>query len=170
MAGHVKIVQFQDFSLKVKAAINETSIAWLEEVAKEVTSHAQKHCSLGESYSDDLRKSYTNKVYGAQGKAEVYSTLEQAFWEEFGTGEHADTKKNGGKQGRKGWWVYKDDYQGKGGAILSEAEAKAIAASSDGSVHATNGREPHYTLEKAYLARKAWAVRRLKEKMGEDLG
>ena len=41
-----------------------------------------------------------------EGEAKIGSGRESAFWEEFGTGEYADTNRNGGRQGRRGWWVY----------------------------------------------------------------
>lgn len=163
-------VEFQDFSMEVKAELNDATIAWLYEWASEIEAHAKRNCSRGESYSNQLRGAYNHSVNEAKGEAKIGNTMEQAFWEEFGTGEHADTTKNGGKKGRQGWWVYKDGYTGKGGAVLTEAEAKAIAASSDGSVHATNGRKPNYTLEKAYTANREKAKKDLERILGERLG
>lgn len=162
-------VVFQDFSWDVKAELNETSIAWLEEVTSEIESHAKRNCSTGESYSSQLKAAYKHSVDAENGIGEIYNDLEQAFWEEFGTGSYADTKKNGGKKGREGWWVWKDNYKGDGGPILTEQEAKAKAAASDGTVHATNGKKPNYTLEKAYLAKKKWGEQRLEEKLAERM-
>ena len=159
-------VKFEDRSIQVKAALNDVTIAWLHEWANEITSHAQRNCTTGESYSSQLRGSYSNRVDEKQGKATIGSPLEQAYWEEFGTGEHADTSKNGGKQGRKGWWVYSDKVKGNGGKTRTEAQAKAIAAS-DPTLHATNGREPNYTLEKAFTANRAKAIADLERKLKE---
>jgi len=157
-------VKFQDFSFEVKAAINDTTIAWLHEWANEITSHAKRNCTMDDN--GQLRGSYTNLVDESKGKATIGTPLESGFWEEFGTGEYADTNKNGGKEGRKGWWVYKDGYKGKGGKVLTEAEAKAIAAE-DPTVHATNGREPNYTLEKAFTVNRPKAEENLKTKLKE---
>lgn len=158
-------VEFQDFSFEVKAALNDTSIAWLHEWASEITSHAQRHCSTDQEYSSQLRESYSNVVDEAKGEAQIGSPLEQAYWEEWGTGEHAAHG-----DGRKGWWVYKDGYKGKGGKTLTEEQAKAMAAG-DPTVHATNGREPNYTLEKAFKTNmpkaKADLEKKLKERMNE---
>ena len=46
---------------------------------------------------------------------------------------------------------------GSGGAMLTEEEAKAIAAS-DPTIHATNGRPPSHTLEKAFTVNKPKAI------------
>lgn len=157
-------VKFEDFSFEVKTAINDTSIAWLHEWANEITSHAKRNCQMDDN--GQLRGSYANIVDEASGKSQIGSPLESAFWEEFGTGEYADTAKNGGKPGRKGWWVYKDGYRGNGGDVLTEAEAKAIAAG-DPTVHATNGRRPSYTLEKAFTINRPKAEDDLKKKLKE---
>lgn len=161
-------VKFQDFSFKVKAELNNTSIAWLHEWANEITSHAQRHCSTDQEYSSQLRGSYSNVVDETKGEAIIGSPLEQAFWEEFGTGEHADTRKNGGRLGRQGWWVYKDGYKGKGGKKLTEQQAKAMA-NADPTLHATNGRDPNYTLEKAFKTNMPKAKADLEKKMKERM-
>lgn len=162
-------VRFEDFSIQVKAEINEKTLKWLREWAHEITSHAQRNCSTDQSYSSQLRGSYANIVDEENGKATIGSPLEQAFWEEFGTGEHADTNKNGGKPGRQGWWVYKDGYKGKGGKVLTEGQAKAMAAG-DPTVHATNGRDPNYTLENAFRVNKPKMeadLKKILKEMGE---
>ena len=170
-------VKLEDYSLKVKAAINDTTIAWLHEWAGEITSHAIRNCSTDQDYSNDLRQSYKNVIDEAQGKATIGSPMEQAFWEEFGTGEHADTGKNGGKPGRPGWWVYiagGSGYKGDTNHYATRKDAERAAAflrnvkKLDAMV--TNGRDPNYTLENAFKANRNKAEadleRRLKE-MGE---
>lgn len=157
-------VKYEDFSLKVKAAINDTTIAWLHEWASEINSHAARHCQMDDN--GQLRGSYAHVVDENKGRAAIGTPLESGFWEEFGTGEHADTSKNGGKPGRKGWWVYSDEVKGNGGKTRTEAQAKAIAAS-DPKLHATNGREPNYTLEKAFTANRAKAEADLASKLKE---
>jgi hypothetical protein len=158
-------VEFQDFSFEVKAEINDTTIAWLKEWANEIASHAKDNCTTTDD-NGQLRRSYRAAVDEDNGEAKIGSDLESAYWEEFGTGEHADTHKNGGIEGRKGWWVYKDDYKGNGGDVLTEAEAKAIAAG-DPTLHATNGREPNYTLEKAFNANRNRAEADLEKRLKE---
>lgn len=155
-------VKFEDYSLQVKAALNDTSIAWLHEWASEIESHAKRNCQMDDN--GQLRGSYAHMVDENKGQATIGTPLESGFWEEFGTGEHADTGKNGGKPGRKGWWVYKDGYTGKGGKVLTEDEAKAMAAA-DPTVHATNGREPSYTLENAFKLNRNKAVADLERRL-----
>lgn len=136
-------VAFQDFSNVMKSDVKNIGTDWLHEWGNEIASQAKDNVKLDGEAGTQLRKSYRADVNAGAGEARIGTPLESGYWEEFGTGEHAV---NG--DGRKGWWVYKDGYEGGGGEILTEAEAKAMAAD-DPTVHATNGREPSYTLEKA---------------------
>lgn len=172
-------MKFVDNSLKVKAELNETSIAWLHEAAAEIQAQAQRNCRTDEEYSSQLRGSYANTVDEQKGEAQIGSPLEQAFWEEFGTGSHADTAKNGGKEGRKDWWIYIPGQSGGGGKesrhYATKEEAMEMAAyiqakyGKTGIV--TNGKKPNYTLEKAFIQKTPWAedklAKMLKERMDE---
>lgn len=154
-------VKFVDNSGKIIALVEEAGEAWLREEANEVASKAKDTCS----FTDDggqLRGSYRPDI--RQKEARVGTPLESGYWEEFGTGEHAVREPH-----RTGWWVYKDGYQGRGGKVLTEDEAKAIAER-DPTIHATNGREPNYTLENAFNARKPKMQPNLQKKLNERLG
>lgn len=156
MASNVKLT---DNSIQVKAAINDTTIAWLHDWANTIASHAKANTQLDGEAGIALRKDYSTVVDDAKGEAMVGSRLEQAFWEEFGTGAYAVHG-----DGRPGWWVYKDGYKGNGGKQLTEAEAKAIAAE-DPTLHATNGRKPAKTLETAFTVNKPKAIADLERRM-----
>ncbi len=145
-------VYLEDHSIEVKAALNDKTLAWLYEWANEIASHAQRNCALDGEAGVQLRGSYRAEVDSGAGEAKIGTPLEAGYWEELGTGSYAA---NG--DGRKGWWVYKDGYQGSGGKQLTEKQAKAMAAA-DPSVHATNGRPPNYTLEKAFKTNKPKAI------------
>lgn len=160
---------FQDFSFNVKAELNETTIAWLYETASEIASQAQRGCKMDGTEGQRLRGSYKSNVDESEGKATIGSALESVYWEEFGTGEYAAHK-----DGRKGWWVYVKDgtYHNNGGQTYTEDEAKGVAASmrADGlDAYATNGREPNYTLEKAFDATKEKAKSRLEALLKERM-
>lgn len=145
-------VQFIDNSIEVKAAMDDAAKAWLTEWAHEIASTAKRNCAMDGDEGTQLRGSYRADVDLGAGSAKIGTDKESGYWEEYGTGEHAV---NG--DGRKGWWVYKDGYKGDGGDVLTEQEAKAIAAG-DPSLHATNGRPAHYTLEKAFTVNKPKAI------------
>ena len=168
-------VEFRDFSFQVKAKIDETTLNWLEGTANEIVSQAQRNTSTegwtnGERTS--LRDSYSYELNRSKGEARIGSPLEQSLWEEFGTGSHADTSKNGGREGRKDWWVYVSGQEPREqeSEHYTKEEAMAVAASMRErglDAHATDGREPNYTLEKAFEKVKPKAVAQLEKKLKE---
>lgn len=172
MAGDVK---FKDFSMEVIAELNEATIAALYESVNEVKSQAQRTCQMEDDAGKRLKGSYDVNVDESNGVGTVGTPLEEGYWEEFGTGEHADTAKNGGKPGRQGWWVYVKG-QGQRAKVSAEYrdkdEAEAVAESmrADGlDAYATNGRDPHYTLEHAFEAKAEWVQDRFAKELKERL-
>ncbi len=145
-------VELKDHSIEVKAELDEIAIAWLYTWANEIASHAKDNVKLEGDEGVQLRKSYRADVNESKGEAQIGTSLESGYWEEFGTGEYAVHG-----DGRQGWWVWKEGYEGNGGDVLTEAEAKAIAAS-DPTIHATNGRPPAHTLENAFTVNKPKAI------------
>ena len=165
-------VKFEDFRPEVKAALNQTTIAWLHEWGSEVQAQAARNCKMDDN--GRLRGSYQNIVDEQKGVATIGSPLESVYWEEFGTGAYADTSKNGGKRGRAGWWVYVEDYNGQSQSTVynSRDEAEAVASSmrAEGfKAHATNGRRPAYTLEKSFETVRPKAVSDLQDKLKERM-
>lgn len=172
MAGNV---EFKDFSMEVIAEINEASIAALYESCHEVQAQAQRTCVLDDDAGKSLKGSYDVNVDESNGVGTVGTPLEEGYWEEFGTGEHADTAANGGKLGRQGWWVYVKG-QGPSATVSAEYrdkdEAEAVAKSmrADGlDAYATNGRDPNYTLEHAFEAKSEWIEKRFAQELKERL-
>lgn len=162
-------VEFKDFSFDVKAAINDTTMNWLRTWSNEIASEAKRNVKLDDEAGIQLRGNYRADVDEMNGVAYVGSTLESAYWEEYGTGAYADMSKNGGQQGRQGWWIYiKGKPRTTGGQMYDEAEAKAVAAGlrEQGiDAYATNGRQPNYTLENAFTTVKPKAIRDLESKL-----
>lgn len=167
--------KFHDYAPQVKLKIHDIAIAWLHTWAGETASQAKRNTST-EGWTNDertsLRDSYGYVVDEAKQEAQVGTPMEQGFWEEFGTGSHADTAKNGGKQGRQDWWVYtpgQEPTEKESTHYKDETEAKAAAAfikeKYGKEAHATNGREPNYTLEKSFIFVKPKAIRDLQDKL-----
>lgn len=169
-------VQLFDYSPQIKGALNEAAEAFLHTWGSEIASQAQRNCKMDGEEGVQLRGSYECRVDATAKTATIGSPLESAFWEEFGTGEHAvDTSKS-----RSGWWVYTPGNPGPEGyqsnVYADEAEAQAMAAyirSRYGhAAVATNGRDPQHTLENAFKVTKpkmeADAARIIKETLGGD--
>ena len=165
-------IKFEDYRTEVKAALNDTTIAWLYEAANEVTSHAQRNCQMakeGDELGIQLKGSYANNIDESKGEATIGTPLEAGYWEEYGTGEYAAHG-----DGRKGWWVYVLGYQGNGGNTYQtkeEAQGAAAFLRSQGlDAYYTNGRKPNYTLEKAFTATMPKALAALAEKLKGTIG
>ncbi len=129
-------VEFHDYTIKVKAAMNENVIAALEECAGELESQVKRNSRVK---SGDTRGSFQHKVVDSEQAAYIGSNYENAIWEEFGTGEHA-LKGNG----RKGGWFYVD-------------------AKGDG--HFTYGKKPSRAFYKAYISLKNKIINRIQNSL-----
>lgn len=129
-------VEFQDFSIQVKGAISDRINAALEECAGEVESQTKRNSRVA---TGRTKNSFRHVVDGATHTAYIGSDLENAIWEEFGTGEHA---LNG--DGRKGGWRYQDE---------------------KGQWHFTRGKTPTRAFWRAYTSLKAAIIRRLENAM-----
>lgn len=113
-----KGVQFTDNSHKFISEIERATEAALKEAAGEIEAAAKRNSRVD---TGKTKGSYTYKVDG--DTATIGSPLENAVWEEFGTGEYAV------KGGRKGGWVYQD---------------------AKGNWYKTRGKKPNRPLEKAF--------------------
>ena len=131
-------VQFEDFSVQVMEAINDKAIAFLYEAAGEIESAAKRNSRVR---TGQLKGSWNHQVDEDNLEAQIGSPLENAIWEEFGTGEYAA---NG--DGRKGGWFYVDD---------------------EGNGHFTHGKTPNHTLQKAFDSKKNAIINRAKQIYGE---
>lgn len=109
-------IEFHDYSMQVKNAIDDRINAVLEECAGEVESQTKRNSRVK---SGQTKNSFQHKVMDSEHIAYIGSNEENAIWEEFGTGEHA-LKGNG----RKGGWAYKD---GKGDWYFSYGKTPSRA-------------------------------------------
>ena len=161
-----------DNSQAVKDALDNMVDLWLDTWGNEIAAQAKRGVVMDDDNGIQLRKDYRADVDKVNDKAKVGATLESAYWEEFGTGSHADMGKNGGIPGRPEWWVYVKNetprVSPENRIYRTEAEAKAVAAAwrAEGKdAYATNGRDPNYTLEKAYTTTKSRAINDLESKL-----
>ena len=164
-------VKLEDYSINVKTSLNDIAKQWLHEASFEVQAHAQRNCQMDDEEGRRLRQSYKNIVDEDKGEAIVGSARESVYWEEFGTGSHAAHG-----DGRKGWWVYikNGESRSKTSATYSSREEAEEAAEFLRKVkhldaYATNGREPNYTLEKAFKGTESKAQRRLQQMLSEGM-
>lgn len=127
-------VQFDDFSMQVKAALEEAAVQFLYEAADELASQTARNSPVD---TGQLKNSWQYKVDENKLEATIGSPLENAIWNEYGTGEYALEG-----NGRKGGWSYKDDH---------------------GDWHHTFGKKPKRTFDKAYKGLKPKIIKRAED-------
>lgn len=132
-------VKFENFSIQVKDAMEDAIVQYLNEAAGELVRQAARSSPAS---TGQLKNSWAANIDEGSSTATIGSPLENAIWNEFGTGEYA---LNG--DGRKGGWVYKDE---------------------DG-FHFTLGKSPNRTLYKAFIKLKPKLIKRAEEVLKGNL-
>lgn len=129
-------VKFKDNSIEVKAVLAKLAYQAVEESIGEVESQTKRNTAVD---TGQLKNSWTHttKTTSDGCTGTVGSPLQNAIWEELGTGEYA---LNG--DGRKGGWYYVDE-EGKG--------------------HFTHGKKPRRALYKAYTSLKNRLIRHMQD-------
>lgn len=131
-------LKFIDHSIDVKEVIAELAYAALEESAGELESQVKRNTAVD---TGQTKNSWTHRVSGSmmagEYKAIVGSPMQNAIWEEFGTGEYA---LNG--NGRKGGWFYVD---------------------AKGHGHFTYGKHPRRPFQRAYDSLKNKLIRHMQD-------
>jgi len=135
-------VEFEDYRVEVKEAIDSAIEAFLYEAGGELQARIQRNSKVD---TGQTKGSYQYKVNEAANECQVGSDLENAIWEEFGTGEYA-LKGNG----RKGGWVYKSQ--------------------KDGKFYRTKGKKPRRPMERAFDSVKSKLIKRIGEILADKVG
>lgn len=129
-------IEFKDFSIEVRSTMNKIARSVLEEVCGELESQVKRNTKVD---TGQTKNSWTHKLQssGDEHTGIIGSPLENAIWEEFGTGDYA---LNG--DGRKGGWFYVDE---------------------KGNGHFTHGKHPRRPLHKAYATKKNWVIKHIQD-------
>lgn len=131
-------IQFEDNRAKVEEAMAEKAIAFLYEAVAELQSQTARNSRVD---TGQTKGSWDTHVDEATLEGMVGSALENAIWEEFGTGEYA---LNG--DGRKGGWAYTDR---------------------NGETHFTHGKKPNRALWNAFQTLKPKLMKKAEALMKE---
>lgn len=133
-------VIFEDYTIKVKAAIDDRIDAVLEEVAGELESQVKRNSRVDTGKTkNSFRHRITGSFMAGQYEAQIGSSDENAIWEEFGTGEYA---LNG--NGRKGGWAYQ---------------------APKGEFYFTHGKKPSRAFWKAYTSLKSKIINHIQNSL-----
>ena len=131
----------EDNSFKVLKALDDAVGKFLIEASSELVSQAARnsHVKTGQ-----LKGSWAANIDEANREATIGSPLENAIWEELGTGEYAVEG-----NGRKGGWVYENE---KGEKVF------------------TRGKYPNHTLQRAYDSKKEVIKKRAEDVLKAEMG
>ena len=133
-------VTFRDNSMLVKTALRKALGTWLEETAYVIESQAKQNTAVD---TGQTKNSWTHVVDLQRGIATIGNPLENAVWEEYGTGDYALEG-----NGRKGGWFYVDN---------------------EGIGHFTHGKKPRRMLHNAFHTKKTAVIRRAEEILRGEL-
>lgn len=133
-------IEFVDNRVQVNKALDDAVGVFLLEASAEIVSAAARGSRVD---SGQLKGSWKANVNESKGEAVIGSELENAIWEEFGTGEYAAKG-----DGRKGGWSYQDD---------------------SGNWHHTTGKKPNRTLQRAFDSTKGKIINRAKQIFKEGM-
>lgn len=131
-------VKFEDNTLKVIDKTDNAIEAALLECAAELVSQTARNTRVDTGQLKNSWKANVKKK-GKGFEAVIGSPLENAIWEEFGTGEHALEG-----NGRQGGWFYEDE---------------------EGNGHFTHGKKPSRAFWHAYTSLKPKLLNQLKKFM-----
>lgn len=134
-------VEFIDNRVVVKRALEDAVGKYLIEASGELVGKSARNSRVK---SGQTKGSYKANVDENNGIAYIGSDLENAIWEEFGTGEYA---LHG--DGRKGGWSY-EDAKGEG--------------------HFTRGKTPNRPMYRAFSELKNKLIRRAEEVLKAEMG
>lgn len=129
-------IKFIDHTEDVQSAMMECAIRALEETSGELESQVRQNTAVD---TGQLKGSWTHRITSSSTKteAQVGSPLQNAIWEEFGTGEYALQG-----NGRKGGWFYVD---------------------AKGNGHFTRGKRPRRAFWNAYTTLKSKLIKHIQD-------
>lgn len=131
-------VKLEDYTIEVQGAIAELAYRAVEEACGELESQVKRNTKVD---TGQTKNAWTHRVTGSESTGEykgvVGNPLENAIWEELGTGEYA---LNG--DGRKGGWFYVDE---------------------KGDGHFTHGKHPRRPFHKAYTSLKHKLIKHMQD-------
>lgn len=157
--------KFESNAMKVLSAMDDKMQAVLEGCAGELESQVKRNSRVGQAGAP-TKNSFQHKVTkdGYEHVALIGSNLENAIWEEFGTGQHA-IKENGGKGGRQTpWYVPVEGYAGKKKPTYN-GQVIIIHGKNGKDYYKTNGKKPSRAFWNAYASMKNKIIKRIQNQL-----
>lgn len=135
-------VELKNYLPDISKQVEKTAMQWLEETSGEL--EAQTKRNSRNDYGQ-TKNSWTHKVDKGKGEAVVGSPLENAIWEEYGTGEFA-AEGNGRKTP---WYVPVESVTGTKKPSFN-GKVIVVYGKNGQAFYKTNGKAPQKMLHKAW--------------------
>lgn len=149
-------IKLTDHLPEIKKAVKQAALQWLEETSGELEAQTKRATT---SDTGQTKNSWTHRVDADAMEAVTGSDLENAIWEEYGTGEFAAEG-----NGRKGAWYV--PVESVTGSKKPTYNGKVVVVYGKGgkAYYKTNGKQPKKMLHNAWdrvipKAKKALAVK-----------
>ena len=153
-------VIFEDFTIQVKAELNDRLIRALETAAATIERSAKRNTRVGRGGGSGTKGKWKHFVDPAALAAYIGNTEENAIWEEFGTGEYA---LNDGRQ--TPWYVSVEGYTGKKRPTFN-GKVVIVYGKNGVAFYKTNGKKPSRALYKAFEAKKKTVEKIFHDELG----
>lgn len=155
-------LEFEDNRLKVKEALFDAGEAFLHEACGELQAKTQRNSRVD---TGQTKGSYEYNISGSFMAGEQYgqvgSNLENAIWEEFGTGEYA--LHGDGRKG--GWYIPEEKLTAKAKSKMQRRVGK------NGKVfYFTKGKTPNRPMYNAFTALKNKLIKRYADILRSKIG
>lgn len=152
---------FEDNRNQVKQALSRAVEAYLEKAGGELQAQTVKN-----SRTDfgQTKGSYQYAVDRSEGACYVGSQLENAIWEEFGTGDYAI---QGGR--KTPWYVPVEGYKGTKKPTFN-GKVVVVYGKNGKAYYKTNGKKPNRPLQKAFDANKEKLIKLLGDILNDAFG
>lgn len=153
-------VEFHDYSVQVREAMDDAVVSFLHEAASELKSQAQRKTKVGKVAGGKTKGTWKYVVDEADLIATVGNTEENAIWEEMGTGEYALE----GKGRKGGWYILIGEGENMISQRIVDAYGMTVKYGKDGKKYAyTTGKKPKRMLHTAFVENKAKIIRRAEQ-------
>jgi hypothetical protein len=126
----------------IKGKVNSAALEWLKEAAGELESETKRNTTAD---TGQLKNSWVYQVNRGKGEAYVGSPLENAVWNEYGTGEHA-AEGNGRKTP---WYVPVEAVTGTKKPSF-QGQVVVVHGKNGKAYYKTDGKDPQMTLHNAW--------------------
>lgn len=156
-------VEFEDYKVRVKAAMKNAALNFLEEASGEIHAAAVRIMDSEATDTGDTKGSFRHVVDESSMEATVGSPAKNAIWTELGTGEYALE----GKGRKGGWYIPIGEGVGQISQVTVDKYRFKVVYGKNGLKYAyTEGRKPIRMLHRAFENKKTVIKRRAEQLFG----